>query len=643
MSIRIKDLRRHLPYAFGFVTIAVTLTACLPEFESESALPSAPTAAIKPVSESPYPTRVLWGDEHVHTALSLDAGIAGTTLLPEESIRFARGEEVTSSTGAKMRLSRPLDWIAVTDHSDAMGVITELRAGNPTMMANPTGKRWHDMMLQGGQTAMQAKRELVKSVTDGSVPLELADPRYMVSAWQSTVDVMEKYNAPGSFSAMIAFEWSSAPDGRNLHRNVIFRDNGDKTRGLVPLTTAQAMVPGRSGNDPESLWRWLGEWEKKSGGRALAIPHNGNLSNGAMFALTRLDGSPLTAELAAERARWERIYEMYQYKGSGEVLPSLAPGDEFANFGIWETADLGGNAPKPGSHNTEYWRDAIANGMLLESKLGVNPFRYGAAAGTDTHTGLPAYEEKNFGGKFADSELSNKDRWNNLYKKEANYIRKDWSMMAQGLTGVWATSNTRAAIWDAMHRRETYASTGPRIVLRMFGGFDFSHHDLKDMVAAGYARGVPMGGDLRKSKDGKAPTFLIAALKDPDGANLDRLQVIKLWVGANGKPQQKVFDVALSGNRKPGKNGKVPAVGNTVDLKTATYTNTIGAAELQVSWTDPTFKPGDRAAYYVRAIEIPTPRWTAYDAVRYGIKMDADVDMILQERAVSSPIWYNPA
>lgn len=643
MTMRTTALRRLVPVALGVATIGATLTACLPEFEDDSAAPEVAAAVTAPAADSKYPMRVLWGDEHVHTALSLDGGIAGTTLLPEDSIRFARGEEVTSSTGAKMRLSRPMDWIAITDHSDAMGVITELRAGNPTMMANPTGKRWHDMMLQGGQTAMQAKRELVKSVTDGSVPMELADPRFMISAWQANVDVMEKYNAPGTFSAMIAFEWSAAPDGRNLHRNVIFRDNGDKTRGLVPLTTAQAMVPGRSGNDPESLWRWLGNWEAKTGGRALAIPHNGNLSNGAMFALTRLDGAPLTPELAAERARWERIYEMYQYKGSGEVVPSLAPGDEFANFGIWDTADLGGNAVKPGSNKGEYWRDAIANGMMLEAKLGVNPFRYGAAAGTDTHTALPAYEESGFGGKFADSEPTNKDRWNNLYKKEANYIRKDWTMMAQGLTGVWATSNTRAAIWDAMHRRETYASTGPRIVLRMFGGFDLSHHDLKDMVDAGYTRGVPMGGDLRRSPDGKAPTFLIAALKDPDGANLDRVQVVKLWVGKNGKPQQKIYDVALSDNRKPGRNGKVPPVGNTVDLKTATYTNTIGATELQVAWTDPHFKAGDRAAYYVRVIEIPTPRWTAYDAARFGVQMGADVDMILQERAVSSPIWYNPA
>lgn len=590
----------------------------------------------------PYPTRVLWGDEHVHTGLSMDAGIAGTTLGPEEAVRFARGDEVISSTGSRLMLSRPLDWVAVTDHSDALGTIAALRAGDPVMMANPLARRWHDMMLKGGEEATQAKRELVKSGTDGTAPRELADPRHLVSAWEKTVDVMEAYNEPGRFTAFISYEWSAAPNGRNLHRNVIFRDDADRTRATLPLTSQEARAPGRPGTDPESLWQWMSDYEAKTGGRVLAIPHNGNLSNGAMFALTRLDGSPLTRELAQARSRFERLYELYQYKGSSEALPSLAPGDEFANFGIWDTADLGGNATRAESKPHEYWRDALASGLVLSTKLGANPHRFGAAAGTDTHTALAAYEERNFGGKFADSEPSNANRWNNLYKKEAAYIRKDWTMMAQGITGVWASANTRAAIWDAMHRRETYASSGPRIVLRVFGGFGLSAADLPNMVPAGYARGVPMGGDLKRQSDARSPTFLISALKDPDGANLDRVQVVKLWVGADGKSAQRVFDVAWSGRRKPGPDGRLPPVGNTVDLRTATYTNDIGAPDLVTAWTDPSFDPRQPAVWYVRVVEIPTPRWTAFDAVRHGLKMSSDVDMVLQERAVSSPIWYSP-
>jgi hypothetical protein len=615
--------------------------------QAEKAGAQAPVAeaaagAYLPDPGRPHPTRVLWGDQHVHTGLSMDAGIAGTTLGPEEAVRFARGEAVTSSTGSKLQLSRPLDWVAVTDHSDALGTIAALRAGDPVMMANPMARRWHDMMLKGGEEATQAKRELVKSGTDGTAPRELADPKHLVTAWEKTVDVMEAYNEPGRFTAFIAYEWSAAPNGRNLHRNVIFRDDADKTRSTLPLTSQESRAPGRPGTDPESLWKWLADYEAKTGGKVLAIPHNGNLSNGAMFAMTRLDGSPLTPALAEERARFERLYELYQYKGSSEVNPGLAPGDEFANFGIWDTADLGGNAARPESRGTEYWRDALANGMVVESRLGANPHRFGAAAGTDTHTALAAYEEKNFGGKFADSEPSNVNRWNNLYKKEAAYIRKDWTMMAQGITGVWANANTRAALWDAMHRRETYASTGPRIVLRLFGGFRLSAADLPDMAAAGYARGVPMGGDLKGAKAGQAPTFLVSALKDPDGANLDRLQVVKLWVDADGRPRQKIHDVAWGDNRKPGADGRLPAVGNTVDVKTATYRNSIGTPELMVAWKDPDFDPRQRAVWYVRAIEIPTPRWTAYDAAKHGLKMGAEVDMVLQERAVSSPIWYVP-
>jgi hypothetical protein len=501
------------------------------------------------------------------------------------------------------------------------------------------------MMQKGGKEAGMARSEAIRAQATGKLPAVFMDPKWMVSAWEKNVDIMEKYNEPGKFTAFISYEWTSNGDGgENLHRNIIFRDDADKTRATPPLTTFSSAAPGRKGTDPESLWAWLSTWEAKTGGKVLAIPHNGNLSNGWMFRLARYDGTPMTAQYAAERNRWERLYELYQYKGSSEAHPSIAGSDELDNFGIWDTSDLGGNAKKPGSTATEYWRDALVNGLKLEDELGTNPFQLGAAAGTDTHTGIAGYEESNFGGKFVESEAGNPKRWDNLYKKEQSYIRKDWTLMAQGITGVWSTSNTRAALWDAMHRRETYASSGPRITLRVFGGFDFAAADAKadGLAKVGYAKGVPMGGELKAAPAGKAPVLLIAAMKDPDGANLDRVQVIKGWIDASGKANQKVYDVAWSDGRMLDSAGRLPAVGSTVDLNTATYSNSIGSSQLLTAWTDPSFKAGEKAFYYVRAVEIPTPRWTAYDAVKFKVKMNPDVEMVVQERAVSSPIWYRP-
>jgi len=596
-----------------------------------------------PDANRKYPERVLWGDEHVHTAWSADAGLSGATLGPEDAVRFAKGEELMASSGQKAQLHRALDWIAVTDHSDGMGTINELNVGNPEMMKDPTAKRWYDMMMAGPEQGILAKREAINAQATGTLPKTMMDPKWMVSAWEKTVDIMEKYNQPGKFTAFIAYEWTSNGErGENLHRNVIFRDGADKTRATPPLTTFQSMVPGRRGTDPESLWKWLGDWEVKTGGKALAIPHNANMSNGWMFREARYDGTPMTAEWAAQRQRWEPLYEIFQYKGTGEQHPSLAPLDEFADFGIWDTADLNANLKKPGDINTEYWREANKTGLKLQGTLGANPFKYGAAAGTDTHTALmTGGEEDNFFGKFVSNEPG-PGRWNQAYKQEGPNIRRDWTLMAAGITGVWATSNTREAIWDAMKRKETYASSGPRITVRFFGGFDLpANVAAGDLVATGYAKGVPMGGDLKGS--GKAPTFLVAAMKDPEGANLDRVQIVKGWVDAAGKTHEKVIDVKWSGTRKPDAKGKLPPVGNTVDLATAKYTNSIGAEELIGSFTDTAFDPKARSFYYARVVEIPTPRWTLYDAVKFKVKMDPKVPMIQQERAVTSPIWYTPA
>ncbi len=633
-------------YSLIILLSSVVFAAC----QSDETAPADP---VVPVSESnlavvvntAYPEQVFWGDQHVHTGWSADAGLAGTTLGPEEAVRFALGQMVKSSTGRDVQLHRALDWVAVTDHSDGMGTIDGIQSGNPEMMQDEVVKGWHDAMVEGGQAGADAAREVVVAQASKALPDILMDPKWMTSAWEKTVDVMERYNQPGKFTAFISYEWTSNGEvGQNLHRNVLFRDNADKTRATPPLTTFVSSVPGRAGTDPESLWNWMDNWEEKTGGQVLAIPHNGNMSNGWMFRLARYDGSPMTAEWAAARARWEPLYEIFQYKGAGEAHPMLAPLDEFADYEIWDTADLSGNAKKPGDIEAEYLRDAQKNGLLLQKELGTNPFKYGAVSGSDTHTALmTGGEEDNFWGKFNLAE-PNPGRWEHIVRKEEVYDRREWTYSAQGITGVWATSNTRAALWDAMKRKETYASSGPRIALRFFAGYDFTDADTAgDVAATGYAKGVSMGGDLTTAPDDTAPTFLIVALKDPQSAHLDRVQIIKGWVDSSGKPQEIIYDVSWSGDREPGDDGKLPAVGNTVDLATATYANSIGSAELRAVFSDPDFNADQNAFYYARVLEIPTPRWTAFDVVRFDDDItDPDVPLIIQERAVSSPIWYTP-
>jgi hypothetical protein len=587
---------------------------------------------------------VLWGDEHVHTGWSVDAGLSGATLTPEDAVRFAMGEEVKSTSGPMVKLPRAHDWIVVTDHSDGMGTIGEIASGNPEMIAEPRVKAWHDGMKAGGEAATTARNEVITAQATGQLPAIVMDPKWTKTAWEKTVDTMEKLNRPGTFTALIGYEWTSNGEvGENLHRNVIFRDGADKTRATLPLTTFVSAAEGRRSTDPESLWTWLAAWEAKTGGRALAIPHNGNMSNGWMFREARYDGAPLTPEWAAARARWEPLVEIFQYKGSGETHPSLSPLDEFAGHELWDTSDLPGNPKKPGDLDHEYARQALSRGLAFADSLGTNPFKFGMVSGSDTHTGLTtAGEENNFWGKFVSAEPHPGRADTVMRTEKSGYVRKDWTYAAQGLTGVWATANTREAIFDAMMRKEVYATTSPRITVRFFGGYAYTAGDATgDVAAIGYAKGVPMGGDLAKAS-GKPPTFLVAAWKDPAGANLDRVQIVKGWVGTDGKPQEKVFDVKWSGDRTPGADGKLPPVGNTVDLATATYTNTIGAAELITTWTDPDFDPARRAFYYARVIEIPTPRWTAFDVVNFGDKMDPDIPMILTERGVTSPIWYAP-
>lgn len=615
-------------------------TSTSAEKDSTTVMSSSAPEAVKKVAESSYPDKVLWGDTHLHTSWSADAGSAGTTVGPEQAVRFAMGEEIKSNSGQMAKMKRPLDWFCVTDHSDAMGLITGIISGDPELMKDPIIKKWHDDITSGDQAkANAASMNMIQRQSTKTLPPAAMDPKYAQSVWEKNNAIMEKYNKPGQFTTFIGYEWTSNYNGgNNLHRNIIYRGDAKEANQVTPYTTFQS-------DDPEDLWKWMEAYEQKTGGKILAIPHNGNLSNGLMFAQTTLSGKPLTKEYAMERQKWEILYEVTQVKGTSETHPSLSPTDEFANFEIWDRGNLILQPKKPGDFKSEYIREGLKSGLKLEQQLGVNPYKYGLAGGTDDHTGITSSEEDNFFGKFKASEPS-KERWDENAMKFDGRVVKGWELGAAGWTGVWATANTREAIWDAMKRKETYATTGPRITVRFFGGFDFSAADLgiSNWAEAAYGKGVPMGGDLANAPAGKAPSFVVMAAKDPMGANLDRVQIIKGWVDAKGNKQEKVYEVIWgdADKRKLNAKGKLPAVGNTVNLETATMDNSIGDPELSTVWTDPDFNAALPAFYYVRVLEIPTPRWTAYDAVNYKLKMGKEVPMTLQERAYTSPIWYTP-
>lgn len=589
-----------------------------------------------------FPTRPYFGDTHLHTSLSFDAGAAGARVSPREAYRFARGEEVMASSGQPAKLSRPLDFLVVADHSDNMGFVTDLFAGKPNILADPLGRKWYDM-IQAGK-AGDAALELVGTFSQGKFPKALTylpgTPGYR-STWQQIVKAAEEANDPGRFTAFIGFEWTSLDKGNNLHRNVIFRDGSDKALRTEPYTT----VPPLGSPNPRDLWKWMAAYEDKTGGSLLAIAHNGNLSNGTMFPIIEsFNGRPVDREYAEQRAKWEVLYEATQMKGDGEAHPFLSPNDEFSRFERWDKGNLDmSEAKRPEMLEFEYARSALKNGLKLEKELGVNPYKFGMVGSTDSHTGLATADDDNFFGKATPYEPS-KSRWEHSFLSGKAGKLTAWEMTASGYAAVWATDNTREALFDAMQRKETYGTTGPRIIVRFFGGWDFEAKDAQTRSPAvtGYMRGVPMGGDLRGAAAGKVPTFLVAALKDPIGANLDRYQIVKGWIAADGKLNEKVYDVAWSGDRKPGADGKLPSVGNSVDVANANWTNTIGSPELISVWKDPDFDPALRAFYYGRVIEIPTPRWTAYDAKYFGIKMPTEVTMTTTERAYTSPIWYTP-
>ena len=599
-------------------------------------------------SYSPYagrnfPTMPLWGDTHLHTGNSFDAGAFGARLTPDDAYRFARGDEIKSSAGLAVKLSRPLDWLVVSDHSDNVGFFADLIAGKPSILAEPQGRDWYDRIMAGEGTGVAF--EMIGLFANGKFPESLMywpDTPEFKSVWSRNIESAEAYNNPGQFTAFIGYEWTSLVTGNNMHRVVVYRDGANQASQMVPYTT----YPPYGSPNPRDLWKWLASYEEKTGGDVLALAHNGNLANGIMFPVrAQYDGKRLDQEYVTERAKWEPIYEVTQIKGDGEAHPFLSPEDEFADFETWDIGNLD-STPTVKTDDMlagEYAREALKNGLAIEKKLGTNPYKFGMVGSTDSHTGLATAQEDNFFGKHSGAEPK-AERMGHPFLTNAKGTIMGWGQVASGLAAVYAKDNTREAIFDAMARKEVYATTGSRMMVRFFGGWDFTESDMasRNPAFAGYHKGVPMGGDLRRREDAGSPTFMVYALRDPFGGNLDRIQIIKGWLDSDGNTHEKVYDVAWSGGRVPVADGKLPPVGNTVDPRTANFTNTIGASELATVWTDPDFDIEQRAFYYARVIEIPTPRWSTIEAFRFGIPIPEGAPVSIQDRAYTSPIWYTP-
>ena len=593
-----------------------------------------------PFVELDYPNQVFFGDTHCHTSFSTDAGMLGNKLGPDDAYRFAKGEAVISSNGVRARLERPLDFLVVADHAENLGLASLIEESDPRLLENEWGKKVHDL-TKGGKGG-DAYAAWGGQVTKKEDPLEDIEG-LQSSMWQRLTQYAEDHNNPGQFTALIGYEWTSTPGGSNLHRNVIFRDGKKRADTITPMSVYDS-------EDAEDLWKWMSDYEQKSGGRVLAIPHGGNLSNGLMFDdVTFTSREPLDADYAKRRSRWEPLYEITQMKGTGEAHPMLSPRDEFAGFEIWDKGSFGG-AKEPDMIPREYSREAHKRGLAYEASLGANPFKFGVVGSTDAHTSLSSTTEDNFFGKISAVEpTADPIRFQEMIMgylpdpQGRDYTIRHAQAAASGLAGVWARENTREALWDAMARKETFGTTGTRLRVRVFAGFGFEASDLyrSDFAEHGYDHWVPMCGDVTLSKT--PPKLLVRALRDPDGANLDRVQIIKGWLDGSGKTHERIYDVAVSDGRTIGANGRChEEVGNTVDIEEAVYANSIGTPFLQAFWEDPDFDPKEKAFYYVRVMEIPTPRWTTYDAKFFGVERPMDVPASIQERAYTSPIWYNP-
>jgi len=603
-----------------------------------------------PAANANYPREVYWGDTHLHTNLSVDAhGMGNKTLTPDDAYRFAKGEAVKGHNGQLVRLQRPLDFLVVADHAVNIGIMPRIRNSDPQVLKTEIGKQWHELMFKHPMLTEEAltsegpevRAKMMKDmwyVNEGIASYfwgawstgYLGDRDILSSVWAEVCANAERHNDPGNFTAFIGYEWTPSsrhPKSPNFHRNLIFEGGAKEALQVLPFSMQDS-------NNVEDLWAYMDGFEEKTGGRVLAIPHNGNLSAGRMFRPVDYDDKPITTDYAKTRARWEPLYEVTQYKGDAEAHPILSPDDEFADYETWHRHGFFGDLPPDFKEQKkyEYGRSALKEGLEQQVKLGVNPFKFGMIGSTDAHTSLSTATEDNFWGKTSLNEPS------------PHRAANSWQYAASGMAAVWAEENTRSSIFAAMKRKETYATTGPRMSVRFFGGWDFDSTDAhsKDFVDLGYRKGVPMGGDLTTAPRGKVPEFLIRAVKDPDGANLDRVQVIKGWRDKNGELHEKVYEAALSDGREINSKGKAPQVGSTVDVADASYTNSIGSPELATVWKDPEFDPAELAFYYARVIEIPTPRWTAYDAKFFGIELPKEAPTVTQERAYTSPIWYTP-
>jgi len=581
-------------------------------------LPVAPASAQDMGSSG---SKALFGELHIHTRYSFDAYVFSVRATPDDAYGFAKGKPLKHPLGKTYQISRPLDFMAVTDHASLMGVFSKME--DPT---HPLSK--HRLAARAtnpdSNVAVTVFVDIVGASRAGN-PIEgLDDPEVFKEAWDIMKDSANRHYEPGKFTTFIAYEWTSSPDGQNLHRNVIFK--GDTAP--LPFTRIQSEMP-------EDLWAWMDQI-RADGHEALAIPHNSNLSDGRMFESQDSNGNPFTAKYAATRNRNEPLVEVTQVKGTSETHPSLSPNDEFADFELVEQRVA--SSRRITSFKGSYVRDALRTGLEFQDNEGFNPYRFGLLAASDSHTGIVPVEENNYSGKVGARDGSPENRFRN------NSISMDLRFFgASGLTGVWAQENTRDSIYGAFRRKETWGTTGPRIQVRFFGGFGMQDVDPESegWVEAAYAAGVSMGGELKAADADGSPTFVVWALKDPESGNLDRVQIVKGWSEA-GQSHEQVYDVVWSGDRvKDPTTGKVPAVGNTVNFETVEYTNSIGAVELKGTWTDPNFDPTQNAFYYLRAIEIPTPRWNLFDAKELGVPSPPDLKKILQERAYSSPIRYD--
>ena len=589
-----------------------------------------------PVADQPLQKQVFWGDTHLHSNFSMDAFIFGNTLGPDDAYRFAKGEKVMATKGQPAQLREPLDFLVLADHTDAVGAMIALKAGNEKLLANPTLQAWSEILFAG---EVDDARQLDSTQTRSDTPRELEDKNIRGNAWNYLTATADAHYEPGTFTPLIGFEFTAQKGGQNLHRVVIYRDDAETAQSLLPLSP-------KENSDPRVLWDFLQQYEETSGGKVLAIAHNGNISNGLMFPTAELEfGDQMDSDYAERRARWEPVYEVTQIKGDGEAHPLLSPDDRFADYESWDLGDFAGVPKTDQMIPFEYAREALKNGLALESSQGTNPYKFGMIGSTDSHTSLATAAEDNFYGKHSAGMEPQPNRWKDAVGGRGKFTVPGFMMAASGYAAVWATENTREGIWDAIQRKEVYATTGSRMTVRFFGGWDFTEEDLQasNMSDIGYSKGVSMGSSLLQS-DAAAPVFMLQTAKDPNGANLDRLQVIKGWEDADGAVHEKVFNVAWSNPelRSMDASGDVADIPSTVDVAKATYSHKYGAAELTALWQDPEFIPEQKAFYYVRALEVPSPRWTSYDAAKFDVEMAPYVKRTTQDRAYSSPIWYEP-